>query len=193
MPLYLRNQPLFPQMKPAVNDWQWPVTPGAIASGTPTANTARLNVLPFAVYTPTTYDRIGYQLVTAQATAALRNGIYGWNNGQPIGAPLILDCGALDLSAGGSSIVNATISLTLSQGLYWIGTWLKDSTTSPTGSVTAAAANGFLSTDPSVVSGLSARALILTSAYPGSMPSTIPAGLIGSAGSNPVVQYRVAA
>lgn len=190
----LFSPPGYPAQKPDVGAWLLPITPGPAGSSAPTANTAMLSVFPLLVSFPTSFDRIGFGLTTAQAAAALRIGIYGFNGGVPTAAPLILDCGALDLSAGSGTIVTATISLTLAAGMYWSAGWLKDSATSPTGICTNSTAGvGLIMGDAIIAVATSARALRLASAYPGSMPANLPSGLVAFNGSVPVPQYRVSA
>lgn len=191
MPLF--NPPfVYPMQKPDVASYQYPVTPGTVGSGTPTANTAMLSVLPFAVNQMTAYDRLAYGLTTAQAGGALMAGMYAWNGGRAINAARLLDMGALDLSAGSGTVILATIALTLTPGFYWMATWLKDSATSPTGAVTSNSGNGgVFQYDAALTVGTSARALRLASAYPASMPAALPAGLVGFNGSVPAPMLRV--
>lgn len=188
--------PVYSVAKPLVGEYQMPATPGPAGSGTPTNATAMLSVLPFFVGTTTTYDRLAYQLVTAVLTGGLRAGIYGWNAGNRFGAPLLLDFGALDLTTGSGSIVlGGAVSLTLTPGPYWVGTWLFSSVASPVGLCTNNnGSSGLLPTDGSVAVGTAVpRAMRLAAADPGSMPSTLPAGLVAFEGSVPIVQFRVAA
>lgn len=93
-------------------------TSGTSGAVTPTLD--QLRVVPFRIDTAATWDRIGYlQNNVGTAGAVVRLGIYdSLTNGAP--GNLVLDAGTVDASAG-LNLKTATISVTLSPGVYWLG------------------------------------------------------------------------
>jgi hypothetical protein len=86
-------------------------------TGAPTVGTLRL--APWVVASTISIDRIGGEVTTAgDAGAKLRPAIYA-DSGNCYPAGLLLDGG--QLAADGIAVVEGTVSLTLTPGLYWIG------------------------------------------------------------------------
>lgn len=183
--------PFFPSQKPDIGNYQIPLTPGPLTSAQ-FSNVAALYVYPLPVMSVTSYDRLGFQLTTAQTAGALRGGIYGFNNGVVTAAPLVADLGALDLSTGSGTVVTATV--TLQAGVYWFAAWLANVTTAVTGlSASSTGSGGVIAWDASLSIASVARSLHLPAAYPGSMPGTLPASIVSNSGPAPVPQLRVSA
>lgn len=114
----------------------WPASgyrlPDNLASMTSSAlsTSALATFLPFLIPTPITLARIGFYLVTAQAGAECRLGLYADSDGTP--GALILDAGTLDLSSGGGALKEITISQELSPGLIWTCCQMKNVATQVT-------------------------------------------------------------
>lgn len=77
-----------------------------------------LVLTPFPVGCETTFDRIGTYLATAQANTNVRVGLYDSVGGVPYN--LLVESDSLDTTAGGGTIKETTISLTVPAGFYWI-------------------------------------------------------------------------
>jgi hypothetical protein len=96
----------------------------------------RLGYVPFHVWETVTFDRIGIEVVTGQASTTIRLGIYETGtDGRP--SALLLDAGTVDSSTSG--VKEITISEELTPGLYWLASVSQGGTTQPTG---VAAQNG---------------------------------------------------
>jgi hypothetical protein len=114
----------------------WPAAgyrlPDNLASMTSSAlsTSALATFLPFLIPTPITLARIGFYLVTAQAGAECRLGLYSDSNGAP--GALILDAGTLDLSSGGGAVKEVTIAQELPPGLIWTCCQMKNVATQVT-------------------------------------------------------------
>jgi hypothetical protein len=76
--------------------------------------TNRVYYNAFVVGQSATFTKMGIQVTTAEAGKVARLGIYNWSNGKS--TTLVLDAGTVSLAATG--IVEATISQTLSPGVY---------------------------------------------------------------------------
>lgn len=94
----------------------WYSTPAG-SSGTSTLANLDANLQPFFVPVTTTFDRICTEITTGVASALVRLAIY---NSHTDGLPgtVLLDAGTV--SAGAAAFVSATISQSLSPGLYWL-------------------------------------------------------------------------
>lgn len=87
-----------------------------IAPGVLSLTQNRLHFIPFPCVEPTTWNRIGINVTTNQASAMARLGIYNNSGGRP--TSLVLDAGEVDCSTTGEK--EATISQALSIGWYWL-------------------------------------------------------------------------
>jgi len=81
---------------------------------------------PFYVSQQTTYTKIGCNVVTANASAAIKLAIYGSNLGQPANAPLATSV-SLDASTTGDK-EDTTLSVTLNPGFYFLAITSNDNT-----------------------------------------------------------------
>jgi hypothetical protein len=140
------------------------------------------------------FDRAALYLQTQQASAQGWIAVYKWNNGKRNGATLIKDFGVLDLSTGqGAAVLSAAASLTLNSGPYWIATWIKSGTTTPT--LEASSASGTSGTLPwaTAVGSQPARKFSVTDTFPTTNPpSPITAALIPTGGAMPLPMLRAA-
>lgn len=100
--------------------------PGSSAVST----SALVTFLPFVIPRGVTVAKIGLWLVTAQAGAECRLGIYTNDNGKP--GALIVDGGTLDLSAGAGALKEVTIAQALSPGMVWVACHMKNVATQAT-------------------------------------------------------------
>lgn len=88
------------------------------ASGTATnfaINANRMYLVPFYVPETATFDRIGIY-VSSTAAASVRLGIY--ENSSGVAGDLVVDAGTV--STASSGLQTATISQSLTQGVYWL-------------------------------------------------------------------------
>ena len=96
-------------------------TPGSFASTAVYQATGVVSYIPFYVSTTTTFTKLAVYVNTATATATARIGIY--NNDAATDSPstLIVASGSLDVGGvGAGTQVTATISQSLTPGLYWL-------------------------------------------------------------------------
>lgn len=121
--------PPFPNLGWPVASYRASDAAATIASSAP-STAALATFLPFVVPRPVNIVRIGFYLVTAQAGAECRLGLYADNNGVP--GALIVDGGIVDLSSGGGAIKEATINVTLAPGVVWVCCQLKNVATQVT-------------------------------------------------------------
>jgi hypothetical protein len=91
--------------------------PGPLHGAT-AQNQDRLRVSPRHIDGQTSFDRIGSHVTTGAASSTIRWVVYADSNGYP--GAVLLDTGAVG-DAATTGFKEATISLTLSTGRYWIG------------------------------------------------------------------------
>jgi hypothetical protein len=167
--------------KVASGDYQPIYSDAGCGTAAPTANTAALFVSPW-FGTGQIFTKAAIYLATLQAGAGMMAGVYDWNDGQPIGAQLLQDFGEIDLTAGNATIREAspTVAWRSQRRAYWLASWLKASTTSPTvmSNVNPPLTGVFPFT--AILTTTPARGFRLASAYPASMPANLPAGLIAT-------------
>lgn len=76
---------------------------------------------PLVINATTSFDRIGVGVTSLGAAGAvMRPGIYD-DDGDGFPADLVLDAGTIAVDSGGTGFKEATISLSLTPGLYWVG------------------------------------------------------------------------
>ena len=93
---------------------------GTIATTAPYQALGVMTFIPFYVSTTTTFTKLAAYVQTATASATVRLGIY--NNDATTDTPstLIVGSAALDCNVANGTQVTATISQTLTAGLYWL-------------------------------------------------------------------------
>jgi hypothetical protein len=107
---------------------QWAV-PSVLSFANQGAAVGRAVYTPWFVSDTVSIDRIAMQVVTGQADAVCRIGVYPSSNGAPV-ASLIEDFGTVDADAPG--VKELAVDLTLEPGLYYICGVAQGSASNPT-------------------------------------------------------------
>lgn len=164
--------PLAPGWPPT--SYRIPDTNPAPASAVP-STLAQATFLPFIIPSATRILRIGFYLVTAQAGAKCRLGLYADSGGAP--GALIVDGGEIDLSAGAGAIVEVPIDVTLGPQLIWSCCQLKNVATQVTVIRASTSSSPLIPVTAAMLSGTSLGRYYLQSITYGSALPT-PAGAV---------------
>ena len=163
-------------------------TPEHIASvsdGQPTGG--KLILHPFLVHQIATIDKLGVALVTGQAGAKARVGIYYGRYGQPAG--LRSDVGEIDLS-GAAGLVVASTGLQLTPGEYFLAALFNAVATQPTVKRVSGTVFGrVIGSGADLTGGNAGRYYVADQAY-GALPSTCPAVSMATGTDGAVVTAR---
>lgn len=171
-------------LKGTSTGWTWPkntyAQPDYITSWTDQVATADiLCMIPLRVHQRTEIDRIAAHLTTAQASAAVRYGIYptDLDTGLPDGQTLVSgsDSGEIDLSSGSDVTKPSTVSgVFLTPGVWWLAHLVKSTGgTQPTLKRISGNTTGALKSSAGLVDSSSVRFRGAAQAY-GALPSTCP-------------------
>jgi hypothetical protein len=115
----------FTPTPPLFNDYQVPYAVGATAATTLALTASRTYWIPFVVTRKVSITALAINVTTA-STGTHYVGIYGSDNlWQPTGAPLV----SASFDTGTTGVKTASVSLTLSPGVYWV-CWATSSTSS---------------------------------------------------------------
>lgn len=153
------------------------------------STSALATFLPFLVPRAVTLTKIGLHLVTAQAGAECRLGLYADDNGAP--GSLLFDAGILDLSSGGGAFKEATINLPQAPGMIWSCCQMKNVATQATVIRMSAGLGGFIPQTAALLAVVTVPRYYQQSITYGSvLPS--PAGVVASAAGTdcPVIMLR---
>lgn len=162
-----------------------------LSSGAPSVN-ALETAVPFYVPRRTTVVALALALVTLQAGAEARVGLYADNNGFP--GSLLVDAGIIDLSAGSASLrETAAISTTLPPGVLWTVCQLKNVATQATLMRSNQTLPIIPPTSATVLSGNNPRCLSRAITYGSALLSTASGSLAASTGTDaPLVLLKAA-
>lgn len=149
-----------------------------------------LRAFPFYVPKAMAFDRIAIRVTTAGGAGAVaRIGIYADNGGCYPGAK-ILDAGEMSMEGSAPFIREATISVTLKPGLYWLCVITGGATGTQVQAIPLASAVGILGID-ATLTGTSLLGFAATQTY-GALPAAYPAGAIDWSLNVPLIALRKA-
>lgn len=148
-------------------------------------------VVPFILPRAVSLVSIGFPLVTHQTGAECRVGLYTHVNGP---SALIVDGGTIDLSSGGGTIKEATLSLTLGPGMVWACCQMKNVGTQVTAIRVANVRGGIIPcTSAQILAATMARCLSRSITYGSALLSTASGSLAPDEGNNcPVLLLETA-
>lgn len=156
----------------------------AVNDGQVAAN--KLTMMPLLIHRRVTVDRIALWLVTGQAGAEMRLGLYRTDGFTDAPGTLFAEAGTVDLS-GGASLKTITMSWSLVPGQYWLAALNKSAGTLPTVRRAGGAVLGHvLGTDGNEIAGANAWRYLEAAQTYGSLPANAPA-MTPSTGSDGAV------
>lgn len=162
-------------------------SPG-MGAGAATPTQSRLRVVPFVVDKAQDFDRIGTQCSSSAASTTPRWAIYS-DNGAGAPGTLVLDQVGSTNDFATTGFKEATISLSLSAGIYWIGCVAQGG--NPSLLSHSGIAGGHIGLSSAEVGSLSGVSIgYYMDSVTGAIPATYTAG--GGAGAAPQVWLRAA-